>query len=281
MLKADGLAAGKGVVITEDYAEACDEIDAMMGGRYGAASQCLVIEEFMPGEEASLFAICDSKTAMIFGWAQDHKRAYDGDLGPNTGGMGTYSPARIVTPEVLEFAKKSIIDLTLRQMEADGIPYCGVLYAGLMIEGDRVRLVEYNARFGDPECQVLMLRLQSDIVPYLIAAAHGRLSQMAEPQWSDQASVCVVYAAKGYPEAPKMGSVIGGLSQDFGPDVHIFHAGTRKDPDGTVRANGGRVLNICALADDLKQARDKAYAAIETIDWPDGFYRRDIGLKGL
>lgn len=281
VIKADGLAAGKGVAISPDYQDAVAEIEAMLGGRYGPASSQIVIEEFMTGEEASIFALCDGETALLFGWAQDHKRAFDGDTGPNTGGMGTYSPAPIVTPDLLRITQDEILDPTMAGMKAEGNPYTGVLYAGLMVEDGRPRLVEYNARFGDPECQVLMLRLKSDIVPYLLAATRGGLKDLPAPQWHDEAAVCVVYAAKGYPDSPLTGSIIRGADQDFGDDVTVFHAGTVRGDDGALKAAGGRVLNICARGATIQEARDKAYAAINQIDWPGGFYRTDIGWRAL
>ena len=281
VIKADGLAAGKGVAISPDYPDAVAEVEAMLGGRYGPASSHIVIEEFMTGEEASIFALCDGETALLFGWAQDHKRAFDGDVGPNTGGMGTYSPAPIVTQNLLDITQSTILNPTMAGMKAEGNVYVGVLYAGLMVENGQPRLVEYNARFGDPECQVLMLRLKSDLVPYLIAAAKGGLKDMPVPQWHDEAAVCVVYAAKGYPDSPMTGSIIRGADQDFGPDVTVFHAGTQRDADGSLRAAGGRVLNICARGKTLQDARDKAYEAINAIDWPGGFYRTDIAWRAL
>ncbi len=281
VIKADGLAAGKGVAIAADYADAVAEAEAMLDGRYGASGATVVIEEFMTGEEASIFALCDGETAMLFGWAQDHKRAFDGDSGPNTGGMGTYSPAPIVTPDLLKITQDQILDPTMAGMKAEGMPYKGVLYAGLMVEEGKPRLVEYNARFGDPECQVLMLRLKSDLVPYLLASAKGGLAQLPDPQWHDMAAVCIVFAAKGYPDSPLSGSIIRGADQDFGPDVTVFHAGTVRADDGSLRAAGGRVLNICARGATIQEARDKAYAAIAQIDWPGGFYRSDIGWRAL
>ena len=281
VIKADGLAAGKGVAISPDYQDAVTEVEAMLGGRYGDASEQIVIEEFMTGEEASVFALCDGETALLFGWAQDHKRAFDGDTGPNTGGMGTYSPAPIVTPDLLAITQRDVLDPTMKGMKAEGNPYKGVLYAGLMIEAGRPRLVEYNARFGDPECQVLMLRLKSDLVPYLLAAAKGGLKDLPAPEWYHDPAVCVVFAAKGYPDSPLTGSIIRGADQDFGPDVTVFHAGTTRHEDGSLRANGGRVLNICARGKTLREARDRAYEAINAIDWPGGFYRTDIGWRSL
>jgi phosphoribosylamine--glycine ligase len=281
VIKADGLCAGKGVVIAADRAEAEAAIDDMLGGRFGFAGARVVIEDFMTGEEASLFALCDGETAMIFGGAQDHKRAFDGDTGPNTGGMGAYAPAPILTDFVIRQARTRMIEPTVRGMAAEGHPYKGVLYAGLMIEHDASRLVEFNARFGDPECQVLMLRLRSDFLPYLHAAATGRLASLSAPQWSDQAVICVVLAAKGYPDAPEKGSVIKGADQDFGPDVVVFHAGTATRDDGALIAAGGRVLNVCARGANLAEARARAYAAVDRIDWPGGFHRTDIGWRGL
>jgi phosphoribosylamine--glycine ligase len=281
VIKADGLAAGKGVVIAPTRAEAEAAIDDMLGGRFGSAGARVVIEEHMAGEEASLFALCDGETAMLFGGAQDHKRAYDGDEGPNTGGMGTYSPAPVLTEAVAERAKRALIDPAVKGMAAEGAPYRGVLFAGLMIEAGSPRLVEFNARFGDPECQTLMLRLTSDLLPYLHAAATGRLAALPPPEWRAEAAICVVLAARGYPAAPETGSVIRGAEQDFGPDVVVFQAGTARRADGALIAAGGRVLNVCALGASLAEARARAYAAIERIDWPEGFHRTDIGWRGL
>jgi phosphoribosylamine--glycine ligase len=281
VIKADGLAAGKGVVIAEDLATAEAAIDDMLGGRFGSAGARVVIEEFMAGEEASLFALSDGRSAVMFGAAQDHKRAFDGDEGPNTGGMGTYSPAPVLTPEGQGAARERLIEPTLKAMASEGSPYRGVLYAGLMLTAEGPKLVEYNARFGDPECQVLMLRLEDDLVPYLLACASGTLGELPEPRWRDECAVCVVMAANGYPDRPLTGTVIKGAEQDFGPDVVVFHAGTARDADGTLRAAGGRVLNVCARGPDLQSARARAYAAIEKIDWPESFFRRDIGWRAL
>jgi len=281
VIKADGLALGKGVVIAETRNEAESAIDEMLAGRFGEAGATVVIEEFMQGEEASFFALSDGKSVVSFGGAQDHKRAYDGDTGPNTGGMGTYGPAPVFDQDVEQRAMDALVAPTIAGMAAEGSPYAGVIYAGLMIEDGAPRLVEYNARFGDPECQVLMLRLQSDIVPYLLACATGTLADQPAPQWRDDAAICVVLAADGYPESPVKGSIIRGAEADFGPDVVVFQAGTARDADGTLRAAGGRVLNVCALGATLAEAREKAYAAIDKIDWPGGFYRRDIGWRAL
>jgi len=281
VIKADGLAAGKGVIIAETRSEAEAAIDDILGGRFGAAGARLVIEEFLPGEEASVFAITDGKTALMFGGAQDHKRAFDGDKGPNTGGMGTYSPAPVVTDLVMQAVEETLIAPTVAGMAAEGSPLCGVLFAGVMIENETPRLIEYNARLGDPECQVLMLRLESDIVPYLAACASGTLADQPPLRWRSEAAICVVMAANGYPDAPEAGSEIRGVEGPFEEGVAVFHAGTKRDGEGVLRAAGGRVLNICALGHTLVEARAKAYAAIETIDWPGGFYRRDIGWRAL
>ena len=280
VIKADGLAAGKGVVIAQSRAEADAAIDDMLGGRFGAAGARVVIEEFMIGEEASLFALSDGKTAMVFGAAQDHKRAFDGDQGPNTGGMGTYSPTPILTDALVEEAQLKMIDPAVSGMSQEAMPYCGVLYAGLMLTERGPRLVEFNARFGDPECQVLMLRLKSDLAPILYAAATGTLASVPAPEWHAEAAICVVLAADGYPEAPKAGSLIRGAEQDFGEGVQVFHAGTVRDAEG-LKAAGGRVLNVCARGATLAEARERAYAAVDAIDWPEGFHRRDIGWRAL
>jgi len=281
VIKADGLAAGKGVVIAATREEADAAVSDMLGGRFGTAGARVVVEEFMEGEEASLFALSDGQTAVLFGAAQDHKRAFDGDEGPNTGGMGTYSPAPVLTDALMQRAWREIVEPTVRGMAAEGCPYKGVLYAGLMLTRDGPKLVEYNARFGDPECQVLMLRLDSDVVPYLLVAATGGLAGMPEPKWREEAAICVVMAADGYPEAPKSGGVITGAEADFGGEAVVFHAGTKRDPDGTLRAAGGRVLNVCARGATLHEARDIAYAAVNVIDFPEGFHRTDIGWRAL
>jgi phosphoribosylamine--glycine ligase len=280
VIKADGLAAGKGVVIADSRAEAYVAIDDMLGGRFGSAGARVVIEEFMTGEEASLFALSDGKTAVLFGAAQDHKRAFDGDQGPNTGGMGTYSPPPVLTDDLIETARIRMIDPAVSGMAEEGMPYRGVLYAGLMLTERGPRLVEFNARFGDPECQVLMLRLKSDLVPYLYAGATGTLDQVSVPEWHNDAAICVVLAANGYPDSPKAGSLIQGAEQDFGEGVEVFHAGTVRDAEG-LKAAGGRVLNVCARGATLSEARERAYAAVDAIDWPEGFHRRDIGWRAL
>jgi len=281
VIKADGLAAGKGVIIAPTRAEAEAAVDDILGGQFGQAGSRVVIEAFMTGEEASLFALCDGEHYRLFGAAQDHKRAYDGDQGPNTGGMGTYSPPPALTQALLAAAEQRLIAPTFKAIAEEGWPYRGVLFAGLMLTPEGPKLVEYNARFGDPECQVLMLRLKSDLLPYLHACAVGRLAELPELEWRDEAAICVVMAAKGYPDAPVKGTEIRGADADFGPEVVVFNAGAGLDADGTLRAAGGRVLNICARGPDLKTARERAYAAVARIDWPDGFYRSDIGWRAL
>jgi phosphoribosylamine--glycine ligase len=281
VIKADGLAAGKGVVIAQTRPEAEAAIDDALGGRFGAAGARLIIEEFLEGEIGSLFALGDGRRAMAFGAAQDHKRAFDGEQGPNTGGMGTYSPAPVFSDALVGQVMQRLAEPAFAAIAAEGSPYRGVLFVELMATPQGPKLVEFNARFGDPECQVLMLRLESDLVPYLRAAATGGLAELAPPRWSGKSAICVVMAANGYPDAPETGSAIRGADQDFGPDVVVFHAGTARDADGTLRAAGGRVLNVCALGDDLTTARTRAYAAIEKIDWPEGFYRSDIGWRAL
>jgi phosphoribosylamine--glycine ligase len=280
VIKADGLAAGKGVVVTPDLAEAEAAIDDAFGGRFGAAGARVVIEEFLEGEIGSLFALCDGTTSMLFGWAQDHKRAFDGDQGPNTGGMGTYSPAQVFTPQLVEQVRTRLAEPAFAGIARDGAPYRGVLFVELMATRDGPKLVEFNVRFGDPECQVLMLRLESDLVPYLMACATGTLADLPPPVWRDEAAVCVVLAAEGYPGTPRAGGEIR-IPETLGEGVAVFHAGTRRDEAGVLRAAGGRVLNVCARGPTLQAARDRAYAAVDAIDFPDGFCRRDIGWRAL
>jgi phosphoribosylamine--glycine ligase len=281
VIKADGLAAGKGVAISPDKRDAEAEIERMLGGRFGTAGARVVIEEFMDGEEGSLFAVCDGQSALLLGGAQDHKRAYDGDLGPNTGGMGSYSPAPVFTPDLVEAAERLIVQPVIAAMAAEGAPYRGVLYAGLMATEQGPKVVEFNARFGDPECQVLMMRMDGDIVPLLLACAKGDLTQARLPTFSTDTVICVVLAAKGYPDSPLEGSIIRGAEQDFGPHVQVFHAGTKRRDDGQLAAAGGRVLNVCARGRDIVEARERAYAAVRKIDWPGGFHRTDIGWRAV
>ena len=283
VIKADGLAAGKGVVIAETRREADAAIDEILFLRkFGTAGQRIVIEDFLPGEEASFFALCDGETAIPLVAAQDHKRAYDGDKGPNTGGMGAYSPAPIFTDKVRDQTMEQIILPTLRGMKAEGTPFVGVLFAGLMITPAGPKLIEFNVRFGDPECQTLMRRMKSDLAPILMAAAKGELASASPLEWSEGPAVTVVYAAQGYPDEPLKGSVIRGLTDaSTVKDVVIFHAGTRMDDDGLLRADGGRVLNVTATGATLKDAVASAYAAVNRIDWPGGFCRRDIAWRAL
>jgi phosphoribosylamine--glycine ligase len=280
VVKADGLAAGKGVVVAATVAEAEAAIDDMLGGAFGAAGAAVVIEEFMAGEEASFFALTDGETVLPLASAQDHKRARDGDEGPNTGGMGAYSPAPVMTPEMERRALEEIVRPVIAEMARRGTPYRGVLYAGLMIGESGPRLVEFNVRFGDPEAQVLMLRLGSDLLPALMACAAGGLADFTL-DWRPEAAITVVMAAKGYPGAYEKGSEIRGLDRAAEVEgVTIFHAGTRAE-DGRILANGGRVLNVSAVGRDLSEARERAYRAIDRIDWGQGFYRRDIGWRAL
>ncbi len=280
VIKADGLAAGKGVVVAMTLPEALAALDDMFGGEFGAAGTEVVIEEFMQGEEASFFILTDGTAALPIGTAQDHKRAFDGDLGPNTGGMGAYSPASVLTEAIAQKAMDRIILPTLREMARRGTPYQGVLYAGLMIENGAPRLVEYNARFGDPETQVLMMRLGAQALDLLLACAEGRLGG-ARVNWAQDHAITVVMAARGYPGAYDKGSVINGLDRMPEDSRHmVFHAGTALQ-DGLITANGGRVLNITARGDTLSDARNRAYAMIDLLDWPEGFCRSDIGWRGL
>lgn len=280
VVKADGLAAGKGVIIAETVEQAEAAIDDMFGGEFGAAGAEVVIEEFMEGEEASFFILCDGENVLPMGTAQDHKRVGDGDTGPNTGGMGAYSPAPVLTDEIAERALSEIIRPTMAEMAKRGMPYQGILYAGLMIENGVPRLVEYNARFGDPECQVLMMRLGAQALDLMHAAAESRLTEMTV-NWANDHALTVVLANAGYPGSYTKGSVIGGL--DAMPEDSsnmVFHAGTAEQ-DGAIVAVGGRVLNVTARGDTLAQAQERAYAMVDAIDWPEGFCRRDIGWRAL
>jgi len=278
VVKADGLAAGKGVTVASTVEEANTAIDACFGGELGTASSEVVIEEFLDGEEASFFALVDGVTALPLATAQDHKRAFDGDQGPNTGGMGAYSPAPIMTNELCTRVMAEIIGPTVRAMAERGTPFKGVLYAGLMIKDEAPKLIEYNVRFGDPEAQALMLRLKSDLLPALLATADGQLADIAL-DWHDDAALCVVMAARGYPGQYAKGSEIGGLREaGADPHVEIFHAGTKREGD-RVLSDGGRVLGVTARGKDIREAQTIAYAAVDKIDWPDGFCRRDIGWR--
>ncbi|SNT03452.1 phosphoribosylamine--glycine ligase [[Luteovulum] sphaeroides subsp. megalophilum] len=280
VIKADGLAAGKGVVVAMTEAEALAAIDDMFGGSFGAAGAEVVIEEFMTGEEASFFVLTDGRTVLPIGTAQDHKRAFDGDEGPNTGGMGAYSPAPVLTTAVQRQALDEIVKPTIAEMGRRGAPYSGVLYAGLMIEKGRARLVEYNVRFGDPECQVLMLRLGAQALDLLLACAEGRLDQV-QVNWAEDHALTVVMAAQGYPGSYRKGTEIRGL--EALPETSrqvVFHAGTAAE-EGRILATGGRVLAATARGATLAEAQAAAYAMVDAIDWPEGFCRRDIGWRAL
>jgi phosphoribosylamine--glycine ligase len=267
-------------VVAETVAEALEAVDAMFAGAHGAAGAEVVIEEMMRGEEASFFVLADGERVLPLATAQDHKRAHEGDTGPNTGGMGAYSPAPVMTPEVEARALDGIVRPVIAEMARRGMPYRGVLYAGLMIEDGRPRLVEFNVRFGDPEAQVLMARLGSDLLPVLRAAAEGDLSG-AEVAWLDAAAITVVMAAEGYPGPYEKGREIGGLEAAAAVEgVEIFHAGTRRDGD-RILTHGGRVLTVTATASTLAEARSRAYEAVEKIDWPGAMVRRDIGWRAL
>ena len=281
VVKADGLAAGKGVIVAETVEQALAAArDMLEGNRFGASGASIVVEEFMDGEEASLFALSDGEHVLPLVGAQDHKRAFDNDKGPDTGGMGAYSPVPILDQAMFDRAMREIILPTVTAMKADGIPFKGVLYAGLMIGKSGPRLVEYNCRFGDPETQVLMMRLKSDIVPALIACADGGLRHF-DLRWSDETALTVILATKGYPDSYPKGSEIRGLDAAAKiPGVQIFHAGTKRDDD-RILANGGRVLNVTAMARTVQQARERAYRAVDLIDWPEGFCRRDIAWRAV
>ncbi|MVA98770.1 phosphoribosylamine--glycine ligase [Nitratireductor sp. CAU 1489] len=280
VIKADGLAAGKGVTVAMTLADALDAVDACFEGAFGAAGAEVVIEDFLQGEEASFFCLCDGTTALPFGTAQDHKRVGEGDTGPNTGGMGAYSPAAVMTPDLVETTMRTIVEPTMRGLAEAGTPFAGVLYAGLMLTSDGPKLIEYNVRFGDPECQVLMMRLKDDLLVLLKAAADGQLGHMSA-RWHDEAALTVVMAARGYPGTPEKGSPIAGLEAAASDEgVEIFHAGTAIG-DGGLVADGGRVLNVTARGASVAEARDRAYAAVDRIDWPGGFCRRDIGWRAI
>jgi phosphoribosylamine--glycine ligase len=282
VVKADGLAAGKGVVVAQTVDEAIAAIDAMMDRRvFGASGASVVIEECLVGEEVSLFALCDGTDALLLGSAQDHKRVGDGDTGPNTGGMGAYTPVPSFPAALEASCMDTVIRPALREMVRRGTPFRGILFAGLMLTKDGPKLIEFNVRFGDPECQVLLSRLKSDLLPALQAACDGELNNF-NLRWYDKSAVGVVAAARGYPEAPEKGSVIRGLDKAAAiPGVSVFHAGTVADSDGAIRANGGRVLTIVGTGPDVRHARDAAYAGVDAVNWPEGFCRRDIGVRGL
>jgi phosphoribosylamine--glycine ligase len=279
VIKADGLAAGKGVTVAMTRAEAEDAVRDIFTGRFGEAGAEAVIEEFLEGEEASFFALTDGSTIVPFGSAQDHKRVGEGDTGPNTGGMGAYSPAPVLTPLLEGEAIERIIAPTVRAMADEGMPYSGVLYAGLMLTSEGPKLIEYNARFGDPECQVLMLRLESDLAELLLACAENRLGTCQPPRFSPDTALTVVMAAEGYPGTPKKGGKIAGIDAAEGNGAKVFHAGTALAEDGSLTASGGRVLNVTARGPSAREAQAKAYAAVDAIDFPQGFCRPDIGWR--
>lgn len=280
VVKADGLAAGKGVIMAETEDQALEAVNEIFGGKFGDAGAEVVVEDWLIGEEASFLVLVDGENVVPMVTAQDHKRAYDGDQGPNTGGMGSYSPAPVMTDALCQQAMDQIILPTVAAMKAEGRPFKGVLYAGLMITDQGPQLLEYNTRFGDPECQVLMMRLMSDLLPAMIASADGQLGNF-DLRWHDDAAMTVVMAAKGYPGSYEKGSVIGGLDAAGAEDaVEVFHAGTALK-DGQIVATGGRVLNVTALGETIADAQARAYEAVDKLDWPEGFCRRDIGWRAL
>ena len=281
VLKADGLAAGKGVVIAADLATAEAEIDDIFGGRFGSAGARILVEEFLVGEVVSLFALCDGESSVMIGGAQDHKRAFDGDLGPNTGGMGAYTPAPALDAVTVERIRSGLIVPTFAGSAREGAPYRGVLFCEAMITADGPKLIEFNVRFGDPETQVLMPAMKSDIVPYLLAAASGGLADMPPVEFDDGAAICVVIAAAGYPGSPATGDVIEGAEVDYGRDVLVFHAGTARRSDGALVSAGGRVLNVCARGATLTEAAARAYDVVGRIHLRGAFHRTDIGWRGL
>ncbi len=280
VVKADGLAAGKGVIVAMTEAEALAAIDDMFDGSFGDAGAEVVIEAFLEGEEASFFVLSDGKTVLPMGTAQDHKRVGEGDTGPNTGGMGAYSPAPVMTPEVIDKTLSRIVQPSIDEMSRRGTPFEGVLFVGLMIKDGEPSLVEYNVRFGDPECQTLMMRLGAQVLDALLACAQGQLDEM-RLNWAEDHALCVVMAAKGYPAGYEKGSVIKGLQEiEENSSRMVFHAGTAQK-DGEIIAVGGRVLNVTARGATLQEARDRAYRMVDQIDWPEGFYRTDIGWRAL
>ena len=278
VVKADGLAAGKGVTVALTRAEAEQAVREIFSGRFGEAGAEAVIEEFLEGEEASFFALTDGHTVVPFGSAQDHKRVGEGDTGPNTGGMGAYSPAAVLTPLLEGEAIERIIVPTVRAMAEEGVPYSGVLFAGLMLTPQGVKLIEYNCRFGDPECQVLMLRLEADLAELLLAVAESRLGAVQAPRFSDDTALTVVLAAEGYPDAPKKGGSINGIESAEATGARVFHAGTAL-VDGRLVASGGRVINVTAQGRNVGQAQQRAYAGVAAIAFPEGFCRGDIGWR--
>jgi phosphoribosylamine---glycine ligase len=282
VIKADGLAAGKGVVIAQTFADAKEAVTDMLGGQFGGAGSSIVIEEFMTGEEVSFFALCDGHNSLFFGAAQDHKRAFDGDKGPNTGGMGAYSPTRLASPGLIQDVMETIIKPTVQAMRQSGNPFVGVLFAGLMLTPNGPKLIEYNARFGDPECQVLLARFEGDFGALLMSCAKGQLDRAPSFSLSQNCAALVVLAAQGYPDSPITGSEIRGerRASEISGGV-LLHAGTQRDSDGRLRSAGGRVLNAIGVAPNIEQAVTTAYQVADAIDWPLGFCRRDIGWQAL
>ena len=285
VVKADGLAAGKGVVVCESADQAVAAIDSMMIKKeFGVAGSKIVIEERLTGEEASFIALCDGKTIMPLASTQDHKRLFDGDKGPNTGGMGAYSPAPIVDNDLHNKIMKQVMEPVINTMKMRGTPFKGFLYAGIMIdESGKPHVLEFNARMGDPECQPIMMRMKSDLYEYIDAATEGRLSVMPEIEWKDQTAVCVVMAARGYPGSYEKFQVIEGLDSNLGSDIMIFHAGTIRDSQNRIMTNGGRVLGVTALGRDIRQAIDNSYSAVRKIRWGQNghYYRTDIGRRAV
>ncbi len=279
VIKADGLAAGKGVTVAMTMAEAEEAVQDIFAGRFGEAGAEAVIEEFLEGEEASFFALTDGATILAFASAQDHKRVGEGDTGPNTGGMGAYSPAHVLTPELEAEAMRRIIAPTVKTLADEGMPYSGLLFLGLMLTKAGPQLIEYNARFGDPECQVMLMRLESDLVELLLACAENRLGSVQPPKFSPDVALTVVMAGEGYPGEPKKGGLIAGLAAAETGGAKVFHAGTKLAADGTLLGNGGRVLNVTARGSSVSEAQAKAYAAVDAINAPDLFCRRDIGWR--
>ena len=280
VIKADGLAAGKGVTVAMTVAEAEAAVRDIFGGRFGAAGAEAVIEEYLDGEEASFFALTDGHTVIPFASAQDHKRVGEGDTGPNTGGMGAYSPARVLTPALEGEVMSRIIVPTVEALKREGMPYSGVLFLGVMLTRAGPQLIEYNCRFGDPECQVMLMRLESDLAELLLACAEGRLSAIEAPRFSDDVALTVVMAAKGYPDTPAKGGAIGGLDVAEATGAKVFHAGTALS-DGALVASGGRVLNVTARSSTVSEAQRRAYQAVDAINFADGFCRRDIGWREI
>ncbi len=286
VIKADGLAAGKGVIVCDDAKQALDAVKKMIVGKeFGSAGANVVVEEKLSGEEASFIALCDGKTIIPLASSQDHKRIFDGDRGPNTGGMGAYSPAPVVDSEMHDKIVKRVMEPAVKNMRERGIPFVGFLYAGIMVDErtSEPTVLEFNARMGDPECQPIMMRMKSDLYEYMDAAIDGRLGSMPPIEWHDQTAVCVVMASQGYPGTYEKGEVIEGLNSDFGPRTMVFHAGTRRDGQGMVVTAGGRVLGVTALGSDARHAIDNAYSAVRRIRWGENghYYRTDIARRAI